>query len=412
MAEGEHQPEAEPDTRLVQLCMCGSVEDVQQSLSSGADANCVDGELSAPLMWACSRRDDWQVAEEIVRLLLANGALVSQTSRRMYTALHFAALWSSRAVVTLLLEAKSPVDASTADDDTPLSLCCDRDRDEEETLGIARLLLDRGARIDMFGGLYKRTPLLSACLSGTAALVELLLSRRADVSAVDEGGETALMAAASNRMHGLDMIPLLVAAGVDVQAVDQDGDSVLVHGLTAGNGFLLRALAPMFRPGQQCATYFPSDDCPDPIGCMREGAVFGSQALANTFRGLVAHLCTYTDTDTQGFPPLFFSVYVQRNNAAAHCWMTLRLCGWKIDEIFSSYLAHNPSLRLPLERCNDAQLWRWAGIELLATRPWRPTDCVNLLHVAARSNNAVGVQQLVLCEQVHRVALHHPISVP
>jgi ankyrin repeat protein len=152
-------------------------------------------------------------------------------------AIHYAALWSSSAVVTLLLEAKSRVDPRDEDNETPLNLCCGR-RSDEEAVKIARVLLDRGAQIE-HRGLLQMTPLLEASISGSA---ELLLSRGADIKAVDEDGDTALALASYNGMHGPAIIPLLVKAGVDVNAVNSDGESALVHGL-ARNGSIMQALA-------------------------------------------------------------------------------------------------------------------------------------------------------------------------
>ncbi len=115
-------------------------------------------------------------------------------------------------------------------------------------------------------------------------MVRLLLSRGADVKAVDSDQRTALLLASWNRLHGPAIIPLLAEAGVDLDAVDADGNTALHHGL-CGNGLIMRTLAPLYPPGQQCARFFPSADCPDPIGCMREGALFGCTVYEDVFWG-------------------------------------------------------------------------------------------------------------------------------
>jgi ankyrin repeat protein len=194
----------------------GSLEDVRAALSSGANVNCTDSKGLSPLMWACKRDDDWTVAESIVRELLSAGAVVCQVDDWQRMAIHFAAACSSRAVVTMLLEAKSPVDPPGSDDDTPLLWCCVRN--DEEALEIARVLLDRGADVKQKDQ-DNSTPLLEASRWGSAALVELLLSRGADVTAVSTDSRTALMLASRNDMHGAAIIPLLVCAGVNVNAV-------------------------------------------------------------------------------------------------------------------------------------------------------------------------------------------------
>jgi hypothetical protein len=45
----------------------GSLKAVWAALSGGANASCVDENLSSPLICACHRQDDWVVAEDVVR---------------------------------------------------------------------------------------------------------------------------------------------------------------------------------------------------------------------------------------------------------------------------------------------------------------------------------------------------------
>ncbi len=96
---------------------------------------------------------------------------------------------ASAAVVTLLLEAKSLVDPRDEGNSPPLIACCRRS--DEEAVKIARVLLDRGAQLE-HRGYFQRAPLLQASRLGSAELVELLLSRGADIKAVDEDCDSAL----------------------------------------------------------------------------------------------------------------------------------------------------------------------------------------------------------------------------
>jgi hypothetical protein len=74
--------------------------------------------------------------------------------------------------------------------------------------------------------------------------------------------------------------------------------------------------------------------------------------------------------------------------------MALRLGGFNIYEVFGRHRGGSP-----IEQCQDPAVWLWTGLELLASRPRSPargtTDCNTLLHVAARCNNTVAIQQLV-----------------
>ncbi len=343
------------DEQLLSVCKGGSLEAVRAALSGGAIVNCVDETLSSPLMWACCREDDWAVAEDIVRELLSCGAVVNSCDRDLLLPLHCAARWSSCTVVTLLLEAKSVVDPRDKDNDTPLIACSWRS--DEEAVKIARVLLGRGAQIEHHG-LLQRTPLLEASISGSAELVELLLLRGSDIKAVDKGGNTALLLASNNGMHGPAIIPLLVKAGVDVNAVNSDGQSALMYG-TAHNSSIMQALARLYPQGGQLANFLPYSTCPDPIGCVLEAAPFGCS---------ISNGC--------------FGRSVCDNDPANYCWAVLRLGGSTGAETFTI-----------MEQCQDASLWRLVGLEMLTTR--HPDNDSTLLHVAVRTNNTNAVRELM-----------------
>jgi hypothetical protein len=108
------------DEQLLGACKGGSLEAVRAALSSGANSSCVDEDLCSPLIWACNREDDWAVAEDIVRELLSCGAAVNTCDDEGCIAILYAAWFSSSAVVTLLLEAKSRVDPRSKRNNTPL----------------------------------------------------------------------------------------------------------------------------------------------------------------------------------------------------------------------------------------------------------------------------------------------------
>ncbi len=257
------------DKQLLSVCKGGSLEALRAALSSGAKS-CVDENLSSPLIRACRRQDEWAVAEDIVRKLLSCAAVVISCDGGGWMAIHYATLFSSSAVVTLLLQAKSLVDPRSKRNNAPLNVSCLRS--DEEAVKIARVLLDRGAQIE-HRGRRQRTPLLEASRSGSAEVVELLLLGGADIIPVDEDGATALSLASNNRMHGPAIIPLLVKAGVDVNAVNSRGQSALVCGLFQ-NGSIMQALTRYPQDGQ-LPNVAPLSTCSDPICCVHEAAPFG-----------------------------------------------------------------------------------------------------------------------------------------
>jgi cytohesin len=89
---------------------------------------------------------------------------------------------------------------------------------------VVKLLLIKGADVDVRGGPDSETPLHYAAMLRTATdIVEILITNGADVNAKNAAGETPLHYAAE---HGSkDMAELLIDSGADVNAKDSDGQT-------------------------------------------------------------------------------------------------------------------------------------------------------------------------------------------
>jgi ankyrin repeat protein len=79
-----------------------------------------------------------------------------------------------------------------------------------------------------------RTPIFSAVLGGSLALLGLLLEAGADVTARDARGWTALHYAADEVLP--EMASLLVARGADVHARDDEGNTPLSRAVFSARG--------------------------------------------------------------------------------------------------------------------------------------------------------------------------------
>jgi ankyrin repeat protein len=79
-----------------------------------------------------------------------------------------------------------------------------------------------------------RTPLFSAVLGGSIALLGLLLESKADVNARDETEATVLHVAAEEVLP--EAASLLIARGADVNAQDGEGNTPLARGIRSARG--------------------------------------------------------------------------------------------------------------------------------------------------------------------------------
>jgi hypothetical protein len=292
-AEGDAEPEADPDERLWQAARNGRIEAALAALADGADPlaapdpeerdqrslaalAAVLGDLRllreligrgidlnrshgglTPLLAAT--RDSWHGRPEAVMTLLANGADPRSADAEGNTPLHHAARSSDPAVAALLLDAGAPMEALNGEGFSPLGIACEvgnwrlakflLDRraraeppggqpallaacqgDDDDPAGV-ELLLRHKARVDSRGA-RQRSALHEACARGHRLLVETLLKAGADADARDEDGRTPLLEAARGDAPAL--VPVLLAAGARIDAEDPKGRDALILAVEHG----------------------------------------------------------------------------------------------------------------------------------------------------------------------------------
>jgi uncharacterized protein len=215
----------------------------------GADVNRRNPDGSTPLQWAVYNGD---VAE--VRRLLRAGANVSLANNYGATPMSLAAEVGNTDILKVLLEAGANVESPNADGQTAL-LAVARTGNVEA----AKLLLDHGASIDAkerFGG---QTPLMWASARRHPEMMQLLISRGADVNArsternyqrhvtaegrpknLDSGGFTPLLYAA--RENCAACVEVLIKNKADINLPDPDSVSPLLVTIMNANWDLARQL--------------------------------------------------------------------------------------------------------------------------------------------------------------------------
>jgi len=187
----------------------GDTEQIDRLLSQGAEINALDDYYKwSPLMFAVVHREPAAVST-----LLEQGANVHfRDSHDGYAPLHAAMRRKGARVdiriARLLLEHGALVDAQTNGGYTPLDLIIPH---KEKEVNAAKLLIEFGANPDGGNTGQNYTALHHAVYSGAYELVELYLSKGADVNPKNDMGETPLDIAYQQKHH--DIIVLLKKHG-------------------------------------------------------------------------------------------------------------------------------------------------------------------------------------------------------
>jgi ankyrin repeat protein len=216
---------------------------------AAADVNRREADGSTPLQWAVFDED----AAEVRRLLKA-GANVSLANNYGATPMGLAAEVGNAEILQLLLEAGANVESPNADGQTAL-LAVARTGNVEA----AQVLLKHGAKVDARENWGGQTPLMWASARRHPKMIELLISKGANVNAssinrdyqrhvtaegrpksLDSGGLTPLLYAI--RENCLTCVEVLLRNGAEIDLPDPDGVSPLLLAIMNVNWDVARHL--------------------------------------------------------------------------------------------------------------------------------------------------------------------------
>lgn len=178
-------------------------------------------QISTPLMAAVARNEI-----DKVTTILNRGSNPDATNEAGCTALIWAISLGRTEIFDLLVDAGAKVSLADATGRTPLMIAA-----SAGSIPIAEELIDRGANVNTAqdGGVNEigQTALMHAATTNqNVAMLELLIQHGAELEAVDEHGETALIKAAQ---VSLENVKFLVVSGSDTSARTAKGSSALDH---------------------------------------------------------------------------------------------------------------------------------------------------------------------------------------
>ena len=178
--------------------------------------------------------DGGRVRVSAVQFLLKHGALVDAGDEKLMTPLHYAAQEGCPKVARMLLEHGADVGLQNDIGQVPLHLVSGlTNKNEDERLVLARLLLtDSGADLNA-QDVYGKTPLHCASHNGRPKIVQLLLAHGANPHAVDNQGRNPLHQLPTLVYYKeypqdfLRVTQLLLEQGVDINALDRNHETPL-----------------------------------------------------------------------------------------------------------------------------------------------------------------------------------------
>jgi|GEM_PF-2354620 len=222
-ATGDKPAEAlSPQMRLFRVVAAGDRRAAQQLVMSGeVDLDAIgDDEYGDTALHLAVRHDH----EDIVDLLVFQGADLNAQNRLRHTPLHVAAAAGNEDIVTSLLEAGADVNA-LAHSDRPIQLAARRGHPE-----VVELLLEQDAKL---AGLGSGGLLNDACEGRNLEVLEVLLQRDCDTEVRNVRGDTPLMMACESGW--LSGVKLLVDKGADLGAEHEQTGQTSLHTAAQAN---------------------------------------------------------------------------------------------------------------------------------------------------------------------------------
>lgn len=223
-------------------------------IENGANINAVDFEGWSALSYAVNNGDI-----EIAKLLLENKAKIKD---ELLIAIKSPIVESSINIMKLLIDNKANINYTDENGFNPLNIAIESGDMEltkflitnganvnslmqdgvsligyaiaQNNMDLLQILIENGANVNYTGGdSWAKTPLQTASRLGLDNVVRILLTRNADINAVDMNGNTALHTAALNSQ--LSVVKLLLKKNPSLDIQNKVGNTALHLAVISGN---------------------------------------------------------------------------------------------------------------------------------------------------------------------------------
>ena len=208
-------------------CQKAHTETVKWMVSHGADTNAVNEHGQTPLHTAAAGGND---CPELCEVMLKHNAKINAVDEGGNQPLHLACKQGHFETILLFMSHGASVTTCNVQGYKP-QLCYSGNTHPSSELS---LIVTSGFNVDATDAIGNCC-LHFACEAGRTLAVKALLDCNANVSAVNNDGQTSLHKAASSQRDCPDMCLLLIGKGAKVSAVDSNGDTCLQVALQKGN---------------------------------------------------------------------------------------------------------------------------------------------------------------------------------
>lgn len=201
-------------TPLFVACIEDNEEIIKLILINGAKVNKSDNSNNTPLHYLCGENNI-----KLIKLLITKNVEINKRNNYGETCLFIASENGNLEIIELLIDNNADLNIPNNDQITPLNIAT-----QYKHLEIIKFLINKGADINK-EDTTKITPLYISAQKGFLEIVELLITKKVEINKSGPHGMTPLFIACQNQK--LDIVEILLSNGGDLSKMNNSGNTIL-----------------------------------------------------------------------------------------------------------------------------------------------------------------------------------------